>query len=231
MRRDHRIAVIIPALDEEGSIADVVRSQPDWVDSVVVVDNGSIDGTAAEAHGAGATVIHEARRGYGAACLAGLHAVSDFPIVVFTDGDGANDPGDMAALVDPLLAGEADLVIGSRVLGDVEQGALGAVQRFGNALSCSLMLLLWRRRFTDLGPYRAVTQEALGKLNMVEPAMGWTIEMQVKALRRGLRVVEVPVACRRRVAGRSKISGSVIGSMRAGTRILYVIFRARLVGG
>jgi glycosyltransferase involved in cell wall biosynthesis len=231
MRKEHRIAVIIPALDEADSIAGVVSAQPDWVDTVVVVDNGSNDGTAAQAHGAGSAVIHEARRGYGAACLAGLRAVTAYPIVVFTDGDGSNDPSDMAALVAPLLAGKADLVIGSRVLGNAEQGALGAVQRFGNALSCNLMRLLWRRRFTDLGPYRAVTQEALGRLNMEEPAMGWTIEMQVKALRRGLRVVEVPVACRRRVTGRSKISGSLIGSMRAGTRILYVIFRARLVGG
>ncbi len=230
MRGNQRIAVIIPALDEAGSISGVVRSQPDWIDLVVVVDNGSKDNTAARSHAAGATVIQETRRGYGAACLAGLRAVTDYPIVVFTDGDGSNDPGDMAALVDPLLADEADLVIGSRVLGDAEHGALGNVQRFGNALSCSLMRLLWRRRFTDLGPYRAVTREALAKLNMREPAMGWTIEMQVKALRRGLRVAEIPVACRRRIAGRSKISGSLIGSMRAGTRILYVIFKARLVG-
>ncbi len=231
MKAGQHIAVIIPALDEAASIAGVVGSLPDWVDVVVVVDNGSRDATAESARQAGAVVVTEDRRGYGAACPAGLGEVTSCPLVVFTDGDGSDDPDDMEALVTPLLEGRADLVIGSRMLGRAEPGALGAVQRFGNALSCTLMRLLWRRSFTDLGPYRAVTRKALDVLDMREPAMGWTIEMQVKALQRGLRVMEVPVACRRRVSGHSKISGSFIGSLRAGTRILYVIFRARLIDG
>ncbi len=231
MKDGMEIVVVIPALDEAESIARVVCSLPVWVDRVVVVDNGSRDGTGQRAREAGAMVVTEHRRGYGAACLAGLDTVTATPIVVFTDGDGSNDPADMAALVAPLTGGHADLVIGSRVLGEAEAHALNPAQRFGNALACSLMRLLWRRRFTDLGPYRAITREGLARLDMRETAMGWTIEMQVKALRRGLRVREVPVASRRRIAGRSKISGSLTGSVRAGLRILFVILRARLAGG
>ena len=228
MKDGHTIAVLIPALDEEESIGAVVGSMPAWVDRIVVVDNGSRDATAERARCAGAEVVSETKRGYGSACLAGMKQLRDVSLVVFCDGDGANDPVDMALLVEPLLEGHADLVIGSRTLGQAEMRALSPVQRFGNALACCLMRWFWRRRFTDLGPFRAITGEALTRLDMRETAMGWTIEMQVKALRAGLRVDEVPVACRRRVAGRSKISGSFIGSIKAGSRILYVIAKARL---
>lgn len=224
MRDNSKVAVIIPALNEEAAIGGVVAAIPAWVDDIIVVDNGSTDGTAALAREAGARVIREPRRGYGAACLAGIVALTDPDIIVFMDGDGSDVPQEMALLVDPLVQDQADLVIGSRVLGARETGALTLQARFGNWLACRLIQLFWGKSYTDLGPFRAVRRRALSGLEMQDRDYGWTVEMQVKAVRRGLRVMETPVSYRRRI-GASKISGTVRGVLGAGIKILYIIFR------
>jgi len=220
-------AVIIPALDEEAAIGNVIAEIPEpFRRRVVVVDNGSRDRTAAVAERAGAHVIQESERGYGAACLRGLAHLSGNPprIVIFLDADQSDDPSQMPSLVAPLESGVADLVIGSRVLGQREPGALTHHARFGNTLATLLIRLMYRVRYTDLGPFRAVTWEALMALHMRDRDFGWTVEMQVKAAKAGLRVLEVPARYRRR-RGRSKISGTVGGSVRAGKKILWVVFR------
>jgi glycosyltransferase involved in cell wall biosynthesis len=224
VRKDSKVAVIIPALNEEAAIGGVVAAIPAWVDDIVVVDNGSTDATAAIARDRGARVIREPQRGYGAACLAGLAALTDPDIIVFMDGDGSDVPSEMALLVDPIIKNQADLVIGSRVLGAREPGALTPQARFGNWLACRLIHLFWGQRYTDLGPFRAIRRQALAGLDMQDRNYGWTVEMQVKAVRHGLRVAEAPVSYRRRI-GASKISGTVRGVLGAGTKILYIIFR------
>lgn len=216
--------VIIPARDEEAAIGEVVRAalgQPD-VARVIVADNGSRDATSARAAAAGARVAQEPRAGYGRACLAGVAASGDAAILVFMDGDGADDPADMAALLAPILAGEADLVVGSRALGRVERGALTPPQRFGNALAAWLIRRIWRVRVTDLGPFRALTRTAYESLSMSAPTYGWTVQMQVRAAKRGLRMQEIPAGYRRRV-GVSKISGTIRGVVLAGAYILGTI--------
>jgi len=225
MRGAARIAVVIPALNEEQSIRHVLDAIPGWVDQVVVADNGSEDRTAEVARGHGAHVVHEARRGYGSACQAGLAAVSAPDVIVFLDADFSDHPEEMPRLVDPIVEGRADLVIGSRTLGRRERRALGVHARFGNALACSLIRLFWRTRYTDLGPFRAVRRSCLEALSMRDADYGWTVEMQVKAAASGLRVEEVPVSYRRRI-GRSKISGTVRGVIGAGSTILWTILRA-----
>ena len=188
----------------------VVSAIPGWVDTVIVVDNGSTDRTADVARSRGARVVSEPRRGYGSACLAGIAALDGPDIVVFLDGDFSDHPEEMPRLVDPIIDGEADMVIGSRVRGDRQAGALTPQQHFGNWLACVLMRLFWRVRYTDLGPFRAISARALGRLRMRDPDYGWTVEMQVKAARRGLRVREAPVSCDRQ-AGPSKITGTLRG--------------------
>ncbi len=227
-----RIGVIIPALNEEAAIGDVVRAVlaagAGQIAQCLVVDNGSTDFTAARAFGAGAQVIAEPARGYGAACLAGIAALaSDVEIVVFLDGDGSDAPEDFASLVAPILAGQADLVIGSRIAGHMEKGAMTAPQRFGNWLAPALIRALWGVHFTDLGPFRAISRSALERLAMRDRDYGWTVEMQIKAARMGLRCLERPVQYRRRI-GKSKISGTVRGVVRAGGKILYVVLREAL---
>jgi glycosyltransferase involved in cell wall biosynthesis len=220
-------AVIIPALDEEAAIANVIADIPEpYRGRIVVVDNGSRDNTARVAERAGADVVQEPERGYGAACLKGLAQLAFDPprIVIFLDGDHSDDPSQMAALVAPLDEGMADLTIGSRVLGQREPGALTPHARFGNALATLLIRLFYRTRYTDLGPFRAITWEALTALRMQDRDFGWTVEMQVKAAKLRLRVTEIAVPYRRR-KGRSKISGTVMGSVRAGKKILWVVFR------
>ncbi len=225
MRHAKRIAVVIPALNEERSITKVIEQIPLWVDKIIVADNGSCDNTAQAALATGrAEVVTQRERGYGAACLAGIEAAGDADIIVFLDADLSDYPSRMALLVDPVARGSADLCLGSRRLGLAQRGALTLQQKFGNALACTLMKLFWGAAFTDLGPFRAISAEALRKLKMRDRNYGWTIEMQVKAVRQGLRTLEVPVDYRHRI-GVSKVSGTVRGAVGAGGKILYVIFR------
>ena len=222
-----RVAVIIPALDEEAAIGQVVAELPPLGADVVVVDNGSRDATAELARRAGARVISEPRRGYGQACLAGIAATAGADVVAFLDGDLSDHPGQLTGVLAPILAGEADLVIGSRTLGRRAPGAHPWHAVVGTRLSVALMNLLIGTRATDLGPFRAIRADALARLGMCDPDYGWTVEMQVKAARAGLRVVEVPVDYRPRV-GRSEVSGTALGSLRAGAKILAMIARHAL---
>jgi hypothetical protein len=224
-----RLVVVIPALNEEASLPLVLGDLP-AVGRVIVVDNGSTDRTAEVAVGAGATVVSEPQRGYGAACLRGIAEVArpvasgDVPpqVVLFLDADYSDDPRILPALVQPIFAGSADFVLGSRLLGKREPGAMPAQSVFGNRLACFLMRVLFGIRYTDLGPFRAIDYACLMALGMTDRNFGWTVEMQIKAARRGLRILEVPVPYRRRI-GESKISGTVWGSIRAGYKILYLI--------
>jgi glycosyltransferase involved in cell wall biosynthesis len=186
--------VIIPAFNEESAIGKVLSMIPWWVDDVIVADNSSTDGTVAIARKHGARVVSESRRGYGSACLAGLHAVSGSDILVFLDGDYSDFPEQMHLLVDPIATGHADIVIGSRMLGGREAGALPLQAVFGSWIACLLIRLFWQVRFTDLGPFRAVRASALTSLGMKDPDYGWTIEMQIKAAQGRFRVLEVPVS-------------------------------------
>lgn len=224
MRDGRRIGVIIPALDEERAIAHVIGAIPAWVDEIVVVDNGSRDATAMVAARCGARVVSEPERGYGAACQAGIRALTNPDIVVFMDGDYSDDPGEMCTLVAPIAADTADLVVGSRVKGASQAGALTPHQRFGNWLSCKLIRLLWGAEYSDLGPFRAIDHGALVRLAMTDRGFGWTVEMQIKAAAHGLRLLEVPVSYKRRI-GVSKISGTIRGSLTAGLVILGTIAR------
>lgn len=223
-----RIAVVIPALNEEQALPKVLAEIPgELVERVVVVDNGSTDQTMAVARAGGAEPISEPRRGYGSACLAGLEHLrrSGAPeIVVFLDADYSDHPAEMQDLISPIVMDEADLVIGSRVLGNAAPGALLPQARYGNLLATTLIRWRWGVEFSDLGPFRAIRWSALESLRMREINYGWTVEMQVKAARQGLRCEEIPVSYRKRV-GRSKITGTVRGTVGAGTRILWLIGR------
>ncbi len=222
------VGVVIPALNEERALASVLDAIPNWVALVIVADNGSTDGTAAVARRCGATVVTEPVRGYGRACqtaVAALPAAVD--VVVFIDGDASDVPEEMAKLLQPLADGSADFVVGSRMLGARERGALTPQQIFGNGLACLLIRLIWGQRFTDLGPFRAIRAETLRGLAMADQNYGWTVEMQIKAAQQGVRCVEVPVSYRRRI-GVSKVSGTVRGVIGAGTKILYIIGREGL---
>lgn len=220
-----RTAVIIPALNEAGNIADIVRQVlAQSVDEVIVVDNGSDDDTAERAKLAGARVVVEPRRGYGSACAAGAGAAAA-DILVFIDADGSSLPADLPRLTAPILTDRADLVLGSRELGEIAAGAMLPHQRFGNRLTSWLMRLLYRLPVTDLGPYRAIRADLLRSLDMQEMTYGWPTEMMVKAARRRARILEVPVTWQARQAGASKISGTLRGSVLAAYHILRVTFR------
>ncbi len=222
-----RVAVIIPVLNESRSIARVLADvPPSFRERMIVVDNGSADGTPGVAERAGAIVLHEPRRGYGAACLRGLaHLRPDPPdVVCFLDGDYSDHPDELPRVAGPALDGRADLVIGSRVLGKREPGALTPQARFGNRLATLLIRAFFGVRFTDLGPFRAVSWAALERMGMADRDYGWTVEMQVKAARLGLTSIEVPVSYRKRI-GKSKVSGTIRGTFGAGRKILWVIFR------
>lgn len=232
MYRDQRVTVMIPALDEEDCIGDVVRSIPkDAVDEVVVIDNGSSDSTADVARAAGATVLHESTMGYGHALMRGLSQTRT-GIVVFMDGDGADDPRDLARLLEPIGRG-ADLVIGVRAPELSQASSTTWPQRMGNRLVLGLVDLLFGRQFADLGPFRAIRVDAFHRLPMRHLTYGWTVEMQVKALTRGLRVEEVPVHHRKRSAGRSKVSGNLRAVAMAGvvmpTSVLKMAWEERTV--
>jgi len=224
-----RVAVLIPALNEEQSVGQAVCNALciPYVKRVVVVDNGSTDQTAKVASGAGAEVVVEPRRGYGQACLAGIEHLWAHPpqALLFMDADLADDPADGLSLIEPLRSNTADLVIGSRVQRALP-GALTTQARFGNWLSGHLLRLLYGVGATDLGPFRAIKWDALNRLKMDDTNFGWTVQMQARAARLGLRTVEIPVNYRPRV-GQSKISGTFVGSFKAGTKILWTLARER----
>jgi glycosyltransferase involved in cell wall biosynthesis len=226
------VDAVIPALDEEAALPGVLAElAATAVRTVVVVDNGSRDRTVERARAGGAVVVAETHRGYGAACLRGIDVCREqsppADVIVFLDADGSDDPADLERLLAPLRAGAADFVIGSRTLpgAHVERGALSPQARAGNFVATRLIRLLYGARHSDLGPFRAIRVDALARLQMRDLDWGWTAEMQVKAIRRGLRVAEVPVAWRRRRGGRSKISGTLKGIVGAGYKILTTVMR------
>ena len=225
-----RVSAVIPALDEEEAIGAVVRAVlRERVAEVVVVDNGSADRTAERARAAGARVVREPRRGYGRACRAGVAAVSpEAEVVAFLDGDGSDAPEALDLLLAPLAAGTHDLVLGSRVRGAREPGSLNAAQLAAGALAGACLRLLYGVRQTDMGPFRAIRREALAGLGMREETYGWNLEMQLRAARAGLRILEVPVPHRRRAGGRSKVSGDLVAGARAAARIAATLVRVAL---
>lgn len=243
-----RVAVLIPALDEEAALPAVLEAIPAWVDRTIVVDNGSTDGTGEVARAGGAEVVAEPRRGYGSACLAGIdhleHHGSTPGILVFMDADGSDDPGDMERLVEPIRRGSADLVLGVRrsvddvgtrsgvgTMRDVGTmrgvGTLLPHARLGNRIVLTLTRLLFGRAFRDLPPFRAVRFSSLRAMEMDDRDWGWTLQMQIRAVRAGLRIEELEVAHRRRSEGVSKISGSLSMSLRVGAKMFWTLARER----
>ena len=224
------VSVVIPALNEEDPIAGVVHAVPrDIASEVIVVDNGCTDRTAERALEAGARVVSEPQRGYGRACRAGVRAVrADCEIVIFLDGDGSDCPEAMAVLVQPITAGTHDFVIGSRTRGERERGSMNFQQVFAGRIAGLLLRLLYGVRYTDMCPFRAIRREALDQLGMREQTYGWNLEMQMRAARAGLRILEIPVNHRRRTGGESKVSGTLRGTLVAGARILLTLARVAL---
>ncbi len=223
-----RIDAVIPALNEAGSITQVVRTlrSQEMLDGIVVVDNGSTDGTGEIARGAGANVVREERRGYGYACRAGVLAAREADVIVLLDGDAADDPDDLPRLLEPLLFGEADLVVGSRTLGSREPGSMTLQQVLGNRLAAWLMRNIYGVKVSDMGPFRAIRRGDLLALDMQEMSYGWSVEMMVKAARAGYRYREVPVRYHRRI-GVSKVGGTLTGSVKAGWHIITTVLRYR----
>lgn len=219
-----RIGVVIPTRNEAAALPRVLDAMPAFVDAVAIGDYRSTDGTPEIGRRCHAIVVDVAGPGYGRACLEAIAALPPVDIIVFVDGDAADDLEAMRSLISPIADGQADFVIGSRVLGRREQGALTPQQVFGNWLACALIRLRWGVVYTDLGPFRAIATDAYRALDMQDMNYGWTVEMQVKAARRGLRTRELPVDYRRRI-GVSKVSGTISGSVKAGVKILWVIGR------
>lgn len=221
-----KTVVIIPALNEEQSIAHVVCSLPSTVSEIVVVDNGSNDRTSDVARAAGAIVLREVRRGYGYACLTGIaFALQSKPdVIAFVDGDLSDYPEELSRILGPIEHDGMDLVIGSRMIGKREDGAMLPQAIFGNWLASALIKLFWGYRFTDLGPFRAVRVDALERMNMTDPTFGWTVEMQIKAAKLKMKCTEVPVRYRKRI-GASKVTGTFSGTVSASVKILFTIFK------
>lgn len=222
---DKKIVVIIPAFNEEQSLPKVIYEIPDFVDEIIVVNNGSTDNTAEIAKKVGATVVTENERGYGAACLKAIDYIKNksYDIIVFLDGDYSDYPEEMNLVVEPIIKKNFDLVIGSRMLGKREKGAMLPQAMFGNWLATFLIKLFWNYKFTDLGPFRAIKFDSLLKLNMADRNFGWTVEMQIKAAKQKMKTTEVPVSYRKRI-GKSKVTGTVKGTVKASIKILYLIF-------
>jgi glycosyltransferase involved in cell wall biosynthesis len=223
-----RIAAIIPVLDEEGAIGSVVTAIPrDWIDEVIVVDGGSRDRTVAVASAAGARVLAENERGYGRACARGAAAAVEggAEILVFLDGDGSDQPGVIPSLVQPILDRKFDFVIGSRSRGVREKGSMGAHQALAGYVIGGAVGLVYGTRYTDMCAFRAIRADALARLGMREMTFGWNLEMQMRAARAGLRILELPVPYGRRLAGHSKVAGTLRGSLKAGIRIFATIAR------
>lgn len=231
MKLGKKICVIIPTLNEETAIGNVIADIPDWVDVIIVSDNGSQDNTLTIAKNMGAEIIAGSGGGYGSACLAGIEALPvllpDCDIVVFIDGDYSDYPDKMDILVTPIIKGEAQLVIGSRKLGNAQAGSLTPQQVFGNWLACFLIKLFWGVKYTDLGPFRAVDKPALERLLMSDRAFGWTVQMQLHAIQYDVVTLEVPVDYRPRI-GHSKISGTIRGTFLAGYAIIGTILRSAI---
>ena len=220
-----RISVIIPAFNEEKSIGLVIDALPlNLIHEVIVVDNNSTDNTARSAIDKGARVVTEKRRGYGSACLKGISELDNPHIVVFLDGDFSDYPEEILKLVAPIEAGEMDFVLGSRMILHESRLALLPQSRYGNQLAVFLMRLFFGHQYTDLGPFRAIRYESLKAIAMQDTNFGWTVEMQIKAVKKGLRILEIPVQYRERV-GVSKITGTFSGTIKAGTKIIYTIFK------
>ena len=215
-----RVALVIPTLNEEEPIAEVIRAVPRGaVDEVIVADSGSEDRTVERARAAGARVIIERQRGYGRACAAGARAARDCGVIVFLDGDGSDRPELVPLLLAPILAGTHDFVIGTRTLGTREPGSMNALQIAAGYGAGALTRLLYGVAYTDMCAFRAIRREALDELGMREMTYGWNLEMQMRAARAGLRILELPVAHRRRSGGASKVSGTVVGTLKAALRI------------
>ena len=225
MLHDQTIAVVIPARNEEKALPNVLQDIPSWVDTIVVADNGSTDGTVGAALDNGAEIVSEPREGYGYACQAGIEAANSADIIVFLDGDRSDYPDQMERLVVPIVLGRADFVVGSRVLGRDQPGALTPQQKLGNALACFLIKHVWGHSYTDLGPFRAIRRSDLTRMGLREMTYGWTVEMQIRAIQLNLRIAEAPVDYRRRI-GTSKVSGTVRGVIGAGVKILSCIARS-----
>jgi len=224
-----RISIIIPAYNEESSIGLVLDALPqEKLHEIIVVDNGSTDATARVAQEHGARVVKEPRKGYGSACLKGIDELDAPDIVVFIDGDFSDFPEEIVLLISPIETGEKDFVLGSRMILPKSQLALLPQARYGNRLAVFLIKLFFKHEFTDLGPFRAIRYSSLMSIGMKDMDFGWTVEMQIKAVRNGLRIREVPVNYRKRV-GISKITGTVSGTFRAGTKIIYTIFKYLLL--
>lgn len=220
-----KISVVIPAYNEEESIPLVIKDLPrEILHEIIVVDNNSTDGTARIAHAHGAKVVSEQHRGYGSACLKGISQLDSPDIVVFLDGDYSDYPAEIKKLVQPIFDNESDFVLGSRMISPESRQALLPQARYGNRLAVFLLRLFFGHRFTDLGPFRAIRYDSLKALGMQDRNFGWTVEMQIKAVKRGLRIQEIPVHYRKRV-GVSKITGTFMGTVKAGTKIIYTIFK------
>ena len=229
MFKGQRVCVLIPAFNEELAIEKVIEAIPEHVDEVIVADNNSSDNTADLAQARGATVVLANHQGYGSACLAGisyLRQTTPPDILVFLDGDFADDPAYLPKLIQPILESKVDLVIGSRKK-LAQQNSLTSTQIFGNWLSCFLIQVIWKKKFTDLGPFRAVRWQALEELQMQDTDYGWTVEMQIKAAKLNMPTAEIDVPYRSRI-GISKISGTLKGTLLAGTKILYLIGKSAL---
>ena len=224
-----KISVIIPAFNEEESIGLVIKSLPQKkIKEIIVVNNGSTDKTAYIAKEHGARVVDEAYRGYGAACLKGISELNEPEIVVFLDGDFSDFPEEIESLVNPIINNQADFVLGSRMLLPQSRISLLPQARYGNLLAVFLLKLFFQHQFTDLGPFRAIRYKSLKELKMVDKNFGWTVEMQIKAVKHGLCIKEVPVQYRKRI-GVSKITGTISGTFKAGVKIIFTIFKYLLI--